>query len=384
MLGNTPSYLPKTDATRYRILSFGCYVLFLVVLLYGALSFLFPYQRYSFDFTNPDATKNNLFEPHLSDFTPLDKGKLPALTSLVLYANNPQVLQSGDVTVIPQDPSLASALQGSAVTVRRGFAATFFPHEDTLDVPTQKIVEYGGNYYEWREAGLYPFVSQAAAESHVPKDHIGSLSGDVFSTLSVQNEILGFRPGTMLAYADGVFFVTEDATIRPFGSAEVLLRAGYTFDHILPASGEDVGIYKRGKIILPGELHPGGTLFFDTDTRTTLLFQNKTLRPLTPAYADFLKTKNDVIAFSSQKQEQESSCLLTKTFLRNAFTCQFNALSLQEGARGNDYQITLAPIAQAIDIDSMVVGLQSSRQNENAKATIRSLANRVLERIGLY
>lgn len=381
MLGLTPSYLPKQDARIYRVLSLSLYVLFLGLLVYGAMTFLFPYQRYSFDFNNPEATKNNLFESHLGDFSPLEKGKVPAEEHFFVYANNPQVLESGDIIITPSDSIGATHLEGTPVRVHRGWAATFFPLGEELDIPQMNIVEYQGNFYEQRDGLLSPLVSESAAKSWVPADRIRTLDSSLFESTPKSEQLIGFRPGTLLAYADGVFFVTKDATIRPFGSAEVLLRSGYSFDHVLTASGEDVGIYKRGKIILPGELHQEGTLFKDTDTATLYLFQEKKLWPLSEAYGNFLQSQNDIISFSSSSLQQEMTCTLSKKLFQNAYGCQVNLVNLQ--GMGNDYQISFSAI-QETDIHFLQVGLQSSRQPENARATGRSLVIRVLERIGLY
>ena len=302
---------------------------------------------------------------------------------LFLYANNPQVLESGDIRITLADSTQIPLLTGTVVTAKRGFAATFFPQaEDPLNTPARTIVEYQGNFYDWQDTSLVPFVSQAAAESYLPKELIQSIPEATFSGLSKSEELLGFRPGTLLAYADGVFFVTEEGTIRPFGSAEVLLRAGYSFDHVITASGEEVGIYKRGKIILPGELHLGGTIFFDVDTQETFLFQNKVMHPLTPAYAEFLQSRNDTITFSSQATQKETSCTLAPDWLRKSLSCSLDTTPLS--GPGNDYQIGLSALAEETDFQTIEVGLQSSRKPENARATLRSLSNRVLERLGLY
>ena len=382
MLGFTPSYLPKQDLRLYRVFSILLYTLFLGVLIYGTLSFLFPYQRYTFDFNNPDATKNNLFEHHLKSRSFPEKGKVPANEQLFFYANNPQVLESGDIHITLTNPSQSKTLTGTVVTVRRGFAATFFPQGERLNTPARNIVEYQGNFYDWQDTTLFPFVSQAAAESYLPKEHIQSIPESLFAGLTKSEELIGFRPGTLLAYADGVFFVTEEGTIRPFGSAEVLLRAGYSFNHVISASGEDVGIYKRGKIILPGELHLGGTLFFDTDTEQTFLFQDKTMHPLTPAYADFLRSKNDTITFSSQATRKETTCTLETTWFRQNLRCSLDVTVLH--GPGNDYQFALSAVPEETDFKTIELGLQSSRKPENARATLRSLSNRILERLGLY
>ncbi len=382
MLGHSPTYLPKEDRRSYRVISSGLYILFIVIIIFGALSFLFPYQRYAFDFNNPDATKNNLFEPHLSDFSSVERGKVPAEDTLSAYANNPQALESADVTIIPSDSSETAHLEGLRVEIRRGWAATFFPVAETLNIPEMRVVRHQGNFYEDRNGTLYPLVSEAAAKSWIPEERITEIPDAAFGSMNISEELIGFRPGSLLAYADGVFFVTEDNTIRPFGSAEVLLRSGYSFDHIIAASGEDVGIYKRGKIILPGELHLGGTLFKDADSQELFLFQNKKLRPLSKDYGNFLSSRNDVVTFSKSTENQMVSCALSKKMLQNTYACEASLLSLQ--GKGNDYQITLTPASKETDIRMLQAGLQSSRQKDNARATFRSLMTRILERIGLY
>lgn len=383
MFGKKPPFLPATDARTYTITSLILYALFIVLVVYATIALLFPYSRYSFDFNNPNATKNNLFSPHIQDYSAIEKGKVPQSNSLTVYVNDPHVLESATIKISPtfQDKKLPE-LSRAQVTLNHGWAALFLARDSkAISFPQIKIVEYQGKFYEQRDTALFPFVSAAAAESFVPREKIISVNESQFREFAVSEEILGFRVGTLLSYGDGVFIVAENGVSRPFGSPKILLALGYTFDHVIPANAEEVGIYKRGKIILNGQVHPSGTLFRNRDEQKLHIFQNQTLSPVDEVYGAFLESKNDVVVFSQADLQKESSCLLTKDTFRKSFSCTL-PIDFSDGI-GEDYQITLENTGSEIDIMTMTIGTQASRKEENARFVLTLLASRILARFGI-
>lgn len=384
MLGRKPQFLPIEDVRAYKSICLVLYIAFIILLVYGVMSFLFPYTRYFFDFSNPDALKNTLFFPHAKSFSSIENGKVVANDTLILYGNNWHVLESGNIKIRPSKKSEnSSSLQGKKIILNHGIAATFSPRSETAaDIPDKTIVRYQENYYELRDDTLFPFVSKNAALSHIPENLVRDLATADFEKFSKSDELTGFRAGTFLAYADGVFVVSPDNTIRPFGSPEILTRFGFTFDHVLPANAEEVGIYKRGRIILTGQLHPSGTVFKEVDTEKLFLYEDGKLSELTKVYGDFLKEHNDVVLFSEKENDYFTTCTLTKEFLRNSYACEVTIDFSQ--TFGDDYQVTLDNTdGKDLDIATVTVGFQPSRKKENARFVAVLLANRVLERFGI-
>ena len=380
MFGKRPPFLPIEDVTVYKITSLVLYVLFVVGLVYGIMSFLFPYNRYSFDFNNPDATKNTLFALHLKDFSSIENGKIPPQDSFFFFANNWHILESGKIELRPREPHMN--LEGQKISLQHGWAATFTPEgEQLLTNPAKTVVEHQGNYYELQGTTLLPFVSERAALSHVPKSAVQSLSQEQFNRFSQGDELLGFRIGTLISYVDGVFVVSEGGVVRPFGSPRILLRLGYSFTHVIPADALEFGIYKRGKIILPGQIHPSGTLFQDVDTNEVFIYQENTLSVLDTTYAEFLKTSNDIVLFSRKESERSTTCVLQKEFLQKSYSCELD-IDFSQG-RGDDYQVIFENGNQMIDLHTVTVGLQASRKKENAQYVSVLLVNRILERFGI-
>lgn len=380
MFAQAPDYLQKKDVRLYNALSVTLYILFFVGLLWSVKTFLFPNVSYSFDFNNPEATRNTLFLPHLSDMKTVEKGKVSESEMLALYASNPHELESGKVRIWPSENTNDQNMEGAKITFQHGWSALFFPRNDSLTVSPVNVVFYENTYYERFDTLLKPFVSENAALSHLEKEKIPRLSPNEFASFQISEDFAGFRPGTMLAYADGVFIVSDNMTIRPFGSADILLRFGYSFDHVLPANAEEVGIYTREKIILLGQPHPTGTLFQESDTKNYYLLQNQELIRLENAYGSFLEKKNDIIRFSQAEIDQKAFCSLQKSFF-GYHHCKTN-ITFSSHA-GEDYRITLDGTTKEIDIATFSVYLQASQSVKNARYVATVIFQRILQRFGI-
>jgi hypothetical protein len=382
MLLTLPHYLPGNLRKKYRLLQVILYSLFILITLLIVYGFLFPYEEKNFTFGKNQSSKNTLVLPMNSSFESAENGQISAHNTLSLLGGSWNTLERADITVTPSKKSLGS-FQGLTVSVQRGAGAFFFPKETmSLNFPQKKLFLFEDTFYEEEASILKPFVSKSAFESYYPEELTETLSAEEFSQKTISPDFIGFRPGTLLAYADGVFIVGKDSEFSAFASPEVLLRLGYTFDHVRQVSAEETGIYKKTGILLPGALHPEGTLFFDEDSETAFLLQGSHLWPLAPEYEAFLRKNNDLVSLSSAKQNVSTSCLLTKNLFGNKYSCTV-PLSLLT-ADGDSYRITLVnDTVSILDTESITVGFQSSRQKENAMRILGNIRNNLLERFGI-
>jgi hypothetical protein len=111
------------------------------------------------------------------------------------------------------------------------------------------------------------------------------------------------------------------------------------------------------------------------------LFTGTELTPLTQDYKHFLAAQSDVIPFSSVDQAESASCMLTKKALSQAATCSASLLSLPPA--GDDYVLQIIPAHEGTDVAEIHVGLQASRQKNNALFILNTFKKDLYGRLGL-
>jgi hypothetical protein len=382
MLLKIPSYLPSHLQKSYRLLQAGLYACFTLIFLFMSHSFLFPYEEKSFTFGQNQSGKNTLLLPTNNAFESAENGQITNGDALSLIGGSWNTLERMDITITPSKKS-AGSFEGRTISVKRGAGVFFFPKETTLlNFPEKNIFVFEDTFYEEETSVLTPFISKAAFESYYPSELAEELSREEFSQKTLSSEFIGFRPGTLLAYADGVFIASENLEFAAFASPEVLLRLGYTFDHVQRVSAEEVGIYKRTSTILPGALHPTGTLFLEQDSNTVFILQENRLWPLAPEYEAFVRKNNDLVSLSLAQQNRNASCVLTKNRILKKYSCAVPLSTLT--AVGDSYLITLANDTDSpLDTENITVGFQASRQKENALRILGNIRNNLLERFGI-
>lgn len=378
-----PQYLASSDRAWYQKIRLVLYALALVLLVVFLLNVTFPHIIFAFDFNNPEAHSNQLFQPLDEHFQNIQKGKVAPSGTLGIFGSLSSPVSRVDVSYQPSqsDHSDYSGLEANFV---RGYAAAFSPIGAPITGFDQadNLFVSNGNYYLRDGSTLRPFISEAAFLSRYPKELAQPVSQGFLAQYTVASEEIGFRPGTLVAYADGVFIVTKDNTIRPFGSPEIFLGYGYSFQNVHYVDAEELGIYERGRIIQFGGSHEEGTLFRDTATATYFLYQDNSLRPVqNEAVLDHLKGEQAPVPFSSVAQKQTVSCALSKRWLSRQYQCGVSTDSFS--GSGSDYRVVLLNDGKERDIANMKLGLQVSRKKENVMASVREFELRILQRVGL-
>src|SRR3989304_9972369 len=108
--------------------------------------------------------------------------------------------------------------------------------------------------------------------------------------------------------------------MRPVGSADIFLGLGYHFENVLPASEEEIGIYKRGKIFNLGGQHPDGTILLDQDTGNYYLVEQNAKRPLTDSrYLNFLLKQQIPVNVSAKSNDTSVNCNLKSSLFDQSF-----------------------------------------------------------------
>ena len=356
-------------------------------------SFLFPSQGFTFDFRNPDAARNTLLDPRDAESLPKRDGIVEENKSLTVNSGALGIFSTATVSVrlkkdspIPNTPVLLA---------RKGYREIFLPEGKPAEFPAWKNIQsltfegykngglfrIEGNVYQFFDGKFYRFVSDNAVLSRYAESDIIEQAPEFLSSFPLADEWIGFRPGTLLSFADGVFAVYGETDIRPIGSAEIFQAIGYSWDDVIPASEEEIGMYKRGRIIIPGTLHAPDTLFQIIETGAYFTIDSENYRrPITdPALLQFFLKHTHAIPVSENSRNLSSGCTLTRGILFSSeYDCDLSLLGMRE-LPGSDYQFTLTPGSE-IDMESISVTLKRSPEKGNFRATLSQIKARLLER----
>ncbi len=347
-----------------------------------AYTFLFPTIATSFDFRNPKSSKNQIFDPRSDTNTPRTNGKLEANGRFVADTS-----PFGDFSALSVELDLEKRSETPNqinVSVRKGYRAFRYPIGPAIkDFPATDLYRVNDTYYALQDGVLHPFVSEAAFLSRFPSAFAKTMPPEWLAASMVDQNFLGFRVGSLISFADGVYLITSETDIRPIGSAEIFLALGYHFKDVVPVNEEDLGIYKRGRIFLMGAAHPDGTLFKDRSDGTLYLIEGNARRPIENGpYRNFLMATTDPIAVDAASNEMLAHCTAVSGLLPRALDCTVSLESLQSSV-GPDYEIALSSHDTDIDIGTLTLAFETRLDQGNMTTLLAKIKQRILARFGL-
>ncbi|MCA9364498.1 MAG: hypothetical protein KC736_01245 [Candidatus Moranbacteria bacterium] len=405
---------------------------------------LFAQEILTFDFDSPNSLKNGLTHPKtLNEFVPDDSGKISQNDALLIHGAVSDEFHTARVRVVVRDGSLPSDL---FVSTRRSFLSFLSPvSEEYAPFSNGSLVKFDGGYFLFSDGILYPFdslstvlsfgygedsflsvsdidlmsfvygtkitsqngyvsgmhlfdgqtyyrvgkngdlipyVSEQAYRSHFSNDVSLVVTFDDLKDRVVSPILLGFSNGTLLSYGISAF-VTENNILHPINNPITFSSMGYSFDNLLSASGEDVGIYDRTRLFTLSSPHPSGTVFYTNDTDEYFLFSENTLFPLTTSAAQTYLSERDPITVSSDGLNVFSSCDLEKdlfSFVTRSYSCDVPLVPLSDFL-GNTYQFTFFSQAD-VSLSHMKVSFSRDTSWENAREALGDIYERVLLRFG--
>lgn len=377
----SPIVIPEHWQSRYHKLRALLYLGIIILTILLALNVFFPTIEQGFDFRSASASKNTILLPRSPDNTDRSNGKIEQGGTLV--ADTAVV---GDFSLVKASVTLE---KNSAVpetldfSLRRSYQSFFYPTgAPVTDFPKENLYVIDGTYYALRSDILFPFVSEAAYLSRFPKEYAEASDATLLERYPVSEEWLGFRIGSLLANAMGVFVVTSETEARPVGSAEIFLALGYNFEDVIEASEEELGVYKRGRIFLLGAAHPDGTVLFDQDSESYYLIDQGMKRPLLPgAYRDFLVADKHPIIVSTQASTQSARCSLLPNIFSTKLACTAPITALTPGF-GNDFELQITNQKTGVEISALSVSFETAKNQEDLMTLLSKIKQRLLARFG--
>lgn len=373
--------IPQHWRLRYKILRGLMYALAILAAGIFALRTLFPTLVFSFNFRTPNSSKNNILNPRTPDNVSRANGKIERGGALIANLGTAGNFAQAETEVAVEKKS--GLPENLELTLRRSYRSFMLPDGAPItDFPEAKLYKINDTYYELRDNTLYPFVSESAYQTRYPTDFAAAEAADFLSRYPVSEDPLGFRVGSIVSFADGVFLITSETEMRPVGSADIFLSLGYRFENVKPASEEEIGIYKRGKIFNLGEQHPDGTLLLDQDTgKYYLTEQNAKRQIVNERYLNFLLQQQIPVRVSSRSNETRVGCILQLSFFGQSFSCAADLTPLAPSL-GPDFEITLGQNDTDIDINTLSVSLKTKKSAGNMLTLLSQIKQRVLARFG--
>lgn len=424
---------------RYRILQFLLYLIFILLCLFLYYLVLFPSHSFVFSFSNFNSLKNTLRDPRISEDQLLQNGNLKSGEKLIFDSVlTPAEGKFSEIEVNFDLPNGSPSLSGESILVRKSYRAFFYaegdpvgfhdssliqnrgnyyivsqkklrkisslntlklfgydpksfetvsdeelkyndPSEDITSAenyPDDALIKIGSDYYKFKGQQLFRFVSSNAYLSQYSPEQALEKNADFLQKFKVSNELLGFASGTLFSYGQSVFITSNDE-ILPIDSPVTFEAMGYNWSDVVPATSEEIGIYKKGKLFTIYRPHPDGTIFARKESGTYYLVENMKKREIGGEHIIKSYLKKNPVLVDDKGLEIENKCVLEKkfSFFKNSYGCKINIESLGP-IIGDDYQFETTPGADA-SLETANVSFKKLFSRDNFKLSNLGIINKI-------
>ena len=397
---------------------------------------LFPTLGASFDFKNPNSSRNTLIAPRHADGSENKNGKLSALAALSFgaAAQEPFSRAIAEINLERNAPTL----EGARLKVRKTYQALLYEEKNPALLRPGTVARYEGIYYFAAPEGLRPFSSLETAvaygysaesflaleekefllhpQSTEIRDARFPLEGQLFKIgedyyrygagkltrfvsdkafLSLyeprfaaaaddsflekhppSEELLGFADGTLLSDSEAVYVISGPQRL-PIDNVLTFQALGYLWDDVLPASGEEAGIYEKGKLFTAKNPHPDGSVLCAEEGRRCWVVEKRTLRPLQGSNIRAQYLKRNPVSVDLKSLAESADCLLSSSrFSFRKFSCTLSTANI-EYFPGNVYAFDLNP-PKDTEIENIHVSLTRPKNMETALTSLSLLKRRAL------
>ncbi len=232
ILFHPSSFVPPHLRKKYFLLRgilISLFIIFGGVFVYRGI---FPSQYFTFSFENPDTAKNTFEEPQDQTGNSLKKGRIQARSSLRTFAGTVGTFSSVHVSLVlerssplPQEPI--------TISLRRSYRAFFNPQGDPIQSASkERGFTVGDTHYLFSQESLSPFLSKRVALSYFPETEFVPANDDLLKIFPPKEEVIGFRPGSLISDAEGVYAIDSDNKAHPIGSVAVFEALGFDWKQV--------------------------------------------------------------------------------------------------------------------------------------------------------
>lgn len=293
---------------------------------------VFPNGGGYFDFRSYGSGKNTIADPRLADGTAVAKGALKKGETMRM-----NVSSSGDFSTaeIVFHGNAEDADRIGEMTVVRAYRAYVYPEGDAVSCArSETIASTDEGFFALRDGEWIPFVSDRAFHSRFRDEDATVITSEQFSRYPVSESRIGFLDGTVVSYGDSAY-VVEGETLRPIDSIDTFLSKGYAWSDVVAMTGEEFGMYTRGKLYTKREPHPNGTVFSEEGTGKLFLIDGGKKREIPATCASRFASIRAIPASVADL----GSCTMRRGWF--SFGCSVDWKNAQRGT-GAEYELTYA------------------------------------------
>ena len=422
----------------YLIAKFFVYLIFIISLIYLTLRVLFPKADFGFFFRAAGALKNTIISPRLEDGGAAAQGKLGKKEKMIFDSAVIGNFSNLKIEIILESGS--NPVVNGIISAKKSYQAFFYPLGDPmgfkegelLKTPDNYYIISGGkrrkfdspqiakylgynpssfsdtnemelqfngegknisddknypegslfrvddDYYQLKNEKLYKFVSARAYLTNYEINQAIQKNPDFLEKYPVADEFLGFADGTLVSYADSAYIISGNKKI-PIDSEFTFNSMGYSWDDVIPASGEEIGIYEKTKIFTIFQPQPDGTIFLARNTEDYYYIKGgrKRLIPSVSILKSYLK-KSPIIA-EKEGLVTKNLCHLEKRFgISKKYFCNMSLEGISLFT-GNDYQLTFSNDSD-IQIKEISVSFERKLNWPNLKGALSEIKKRLIQK----
>jgi hypothetical protein len=428
--------LDKNNYTIYGRLQAVLYLLAIIAAFYLAYLVIFPTQYFRFSFPNPNSTQNNITGVHDSGMVFPDRGRFDSSGNIFFYSSLQGNYSQADVSFALDKDS--EAMENGTLEVRKSYQAFLYPEKDAVGFKDGALLRNKNNFYiisgeklrkfsgenivsalgykkeafveasdsdlKYNEPGediaspnAYPdssifkikdayyilsgqklrkFISPQAYLTNYSANQAVEKDDSFLENYPLDEQILGFRDGTLISYGISVFIVS-DGKILPVNNTITFSSMGYDWNDVIPASGDEVSLYEKDKLFTISNPHPTGTIMKDENKNAWYLIKNneKHLLPSESIARSWL-VKGRPIVVSEESLSLKDNCALEKNiFSSRTFSCTIPLENFRP-IIGKDYEFKLSS-DNDIKLETINTNFQKTASWDNFKETVVSLLTRI-------
>lgn len=364
---------------RYSVAKVFVYVIFILFLFLASYRILFPSANFVFSFKNPNSSKNTVVEPRNEKGVLVKNGKIPDKGKLI-FDTNP-LGDFSEVEIVFALSAESDDIAEGTVSVRKSFRSFFYPNGNIIDkIEAPELFKVNNDYYQLIGKTLYKFVSEKAYLSKYSAKQAIAKDEDFLNNYPVSQEFLGFRDGTLLSSGISVYAVSGNR-IWPINNPTTFESMGWSWNDVIPASGEEIAIYQKEELFTLKTPHPDGTVFSDKETGKYYLILGREKHELIGQEAISFYLKADPVLTEEKNLETRGKCDLAKSFgLSKKYACSIPIFGMKDFT-GNDFQFE-AYFGNNVDIQNISVTFKKEMNMTNLESSLSTLKSRALLNYG--
>ncbi len=364
---------------RYKNARFLIYLIFILSITYFSYLVLFPSTNFVFSFKNPDSLKNTIADPRKENGELIRNGQIEGDEKMIFDTNLVGDFSEAEISFTLTKKS--SIVEDGSVSVRKSFRSFFYPEGEAITkINPPQLFKIKEDYYQLKDDTLYKFVSEKAYLSNYDSKQALIKDESFLKNYSLAEEFIGFRDGTLLS-SDISVFVVSGNKIWPINNPTTFTSSGWDWNDVIAASGEEIGIYQKEKLLTLKTPQLDGTIFFDKNTEKYYLISDRQKHELASKDALDFYSKSKPLLAEEKNLDIKIDCNLTNSLgLLKKYSCTI-PISEMKDFSGNDFEFK-AFFGNDVDVQNISVTFKKKMNIENLKSTLLTLKNRTLLNYG--